>query len=66
MTSDICSPLSAALWNQELILNRLFSQKLKFADVTPMYKEGDSAKVKNYRPVTYSIEDLQKKKKKNK
>ena len=24
-----------------------------------MYKEGDSAKVKNYRPVTYSIEDLQ-------
>ena len=29
VTSDICSPFLAAIWNQELILNKKFQQKLK-------------------------------------
>ena len=52
VTSDICSPFLAAIWNQELILNKEFSQKLKLADKTPVYKKEDSTEVKNYRTVS--------------
>ena len=36
----------AAIWNQELILNKTFSQKLKLVDITLVYKKEDSTKVK--------------------
>ena len=49
-TSDIGGHVLAAIWNQELILNKNFPQKLKIAYITPAYKEN-STKVKNYRPV---------------
>ena len=52
MTSDICSPFLAAIWKQELILNKQFPQKLKLVYITPVYKKEDSTKVKNYRPVS--------------
>ena len=52
VTSDIFSPFLEAIWIQELILNKKFPQKLKLADITPVYKKEDSIKVKNYRPVS--------------
>ena len=52
VTPDICSPFHAAIWNQELILNKKFPQKLKLVDITPVYKKEDSTKVKSYRPVS--------------
>ena len=52
VTPDICSPFLAAIWNQELILNKKFPQKLKLADIIPVYKKEDSTKVINYRPVS--------------
>ena len=42
----------AAIWNQELILNKKLQQKLKLADLSPVYKKKDSAKIKNYTPVS--------------
>ena len=42
----------AAIWNQELILNKKLQQKLKLADLSPVYKKEDSAKIKNYTPVS--------------
>ena len=32
VTSDICNPSLAAIWNQDLILNRNFPQKFKLAE----------------------------------
>ena len=49
VTSDICSPFLAAIWNQELIFKKKLPQKLKLADITPAYKKNVSAKVKNRR-----------------
>ena len=46
VASNICSPFLAAIWNQELILNKKFSQKLKLVDITLVYKKEDSTKVK--------------------
>ena len=50
MTSDFCSPFLAAIWNQEFILNKNFSQKVKLADITQVYQKEDSIKVKHFRP----------------
>ena len=52
VTSDICSPFLAAIFNQELILNEKFAQKLKLADITPVCKKEDSTKVTNQRAVS--------------
>ena len=52
MTSGTCSPLYAAIQNQELFLNKNFPPKLKLANITPVYKKEDSTKVKNQRPVS--------------
>ena len=38
MTSDICNKFLEAIWNQELISNKKFPQKLKLADITLVYK----------------------------
>ena len=37
VTSDICSPFLVTICNQELILNEKFPQKLKLADITPLF-----------------------------
>ena len=34
------------------MLNKKFPQKLKLADVTPVYKKKDSTKMKNYKPAS--------------
>ena len=53
-------PYLAVIWNQELMLNKKFPQKLKLADVTPVYKKKDSTKMKNYKPASVlpTISDL--------
>ena len=45
-------PFLAANWNGELIFLKKFPQKIKPADIAPVYKEEDSAKEKNYRAVS--------------
>lgn len=52
VTFNIYKPFLAANWNGELIFIKKFPQKIKPADIAPVYKEEDSAKVKNYRAVS--------------
>ena len=55
MTFDVRSPLIAAIWDEKLILNQKFPQKLKFADVIPVYKKKELTIVKSYRLVGFSL-----------
>ena len=50
--SDICSPILANIWNEELLLNENFSENLKLADASPVFKKKDKNFVENYRPVS--------------
>ena len=52
VTSDMCSPFLATIWNQKLILNKKFPQELNLTGITPVYNKEDSTKAKNYRPVS--------------
>jgi hypothetical protein len=40
------------IWNNEIIDNRKFPTKLKYADITPIFKSLESIIVKNYRPIS--------------
>ena len=40
------------IWNDEIIHNLKFSTKLKYADITPIYKKLENIFAKNYRPVS--------------
>ena len=33
--SDVCSPVLANIWNEEILLNKNFPENLRLADVTP-------------------------------
>ena len=48
--SDICSPILANIWNEEILLNKYFPKNLKLADVSPIFKQKDKTFVENYRP----------------
>ena len=37
--SDVCSPVLANIWNEEILLNKNFPENLKLADVTPILKK---------------------------
>ena len=50
--SDICSPILATIWNEEILLNKSFPENLKLADVSPVFKKKDKIFVKIYRPVS--------------
>ena len=50
--SDICSPILANIWNEEILLNKNFPENLKLADVSPLFKKDDETFVENYRPVS--------------
>ena len=39
--SDICSPILANIWNEEILLNKIFLENLKLADVSPIFKKKD-------------------------
>ena len=50
--SGICSPILANIWNEEILLNKHFSENLKLVDVSFIFKEKDKTFVENYRPVS--------------
>ena len=39
--SDICSPMLANIWNEEILLKKHFLENLKLADVSPIVKKED-------------------------
>ena len=49
--ADICSPVLLDLINDSL-QNSKFPDKLKIADITPVFKKDDTTNVNNYRPVS--------------
>ena len=40
------------IWNIEIVSNKKFPTKLKYADITPIFKRLESILVENYRPVS--------------
>ena len=49
---DVSAPYILNVWNEEIIHQKTFLNELKCADVTPVFKKGDSTLPKNYRPVS--------------
>ena len=52
LASNICSESLLKIWNNEIVGKSSFPNKLKLADVTPIFKKDDATLVKNYRPVS--------------
>ena len=50
-TAEICSESLLNIWNDEIVKNNTFPSKLKYADITPIFKKGDASLEKNYRHV---------------
>ena len=50
--SDICSPILANIWNEKILLNKDFTENLKLADVSPVFKKKDKTLVESYKPVS--------------
>ena len=48
---DACAPTLHQVFN-EIIRSSIFPNKLKLADVTPIFKNDDATNAKNYRPVS--------------
>ena len=46
--SNICSPVLAITWKEEILLNKNFPENLKLADVSPIFKKKDKTFVENY------------------
>ena len=42
----------ANIWNEEILLNKIFPENLKLADVSRIFKKEDKTFVENYRPVS--------------
>ena len=54
----MCAPTLGQIFN-EIIRISTFPDKLKLADVTPIFKNDDAANAKNYRPVS-ALQDVSK------
>ena len=52
ISSNICNIGHPKIWNSEILGKQYFSQNLKLADITPVYKKKDPTLAKNYRPVS--------------
>ena len=50
--SDICSEYLLKIWNNEIVENGYFPDKLKLADVTQIFKKDNATQAKNYRPIS--------------
>ena len=50
--SEICNVALQNIWNSEILGKLNFPNKLKLADITPVYKKKDPTLVENYRPVS--------------
>ena len=46
------APFLINVWNIEIVNQHKFSDNLKLADVTPVFKKDDANLTKNYRPVS--------------
>ena len=46
------APCLKNIWNIEIVSQQKFSDNLKLADVTPVFKKDDANLTKNYRPVS--------------
>ena len=51
-SSEICNVALQNIWNSEILGKLYFPNKLKLADITPVYKKKDPTLVENYRPVS--------------
>ena len=51
-SSVICNVALQNIWNSEILRKLCFPNKLKLADITPVYKKKDPTLVENYRPVS--------------
>ena len=51
-SSEICSVALQNIWNSEILGKLYFPNKLKLADITPVYKKKDPTLVENYRPIS--------------
>ena len=51
-SSDICNVALQNIWNSEILGKLYFPNKLKLAEITPVYKKKDPTLVENYRPVS--------------
>ena len=40
------------IWNEEIVQNRKFAERLKLADITPLHKKLETILKENYRPVS--------------
>ena len=49
--SDICSPILAHISNEEILLDKNFSENLKLADASPIFKKKDKSFVETCRSV---------------
>ena len=50
--TEIIEELLMQIWNNEIIDNMKFPTKLKYADITPIFKKLECIIVNNYRPVS--------------
>ena len=49
---EVSAPFLTNVWNIEIVSQHKFSDNLKLADVTPVFKKDDANLTKNYRPVS--------------
>ena len=51
MKHIVSKPL-ATIWNKECVENRIYPDRLKLSDITPVYKALETSFKKNYRPIS--------------
>ena len=49
---DISNKVLQKIWNSKILGKHYFSQNLKLADITPVFRKKDPTLAKNYRPVS--------------
>ena len=49
--SEVSASFLTNVWNIEIVSQHKFSDNLKLADVTPVFKKDDTDLTKNYRPL---------------
>ena len=51
-TLDVSGPILLNIWNKAILKDCAYPDKLKLADVFPVYKKENPLLAKNYRPVS--------------
>ena len=57
-TIDIIFEPLMNIWNTEIVQNKLFPKKLKFADISHIFKQFGNILVQNYRPTSNCFKNL--------